>query len=86
MYTLAVTGVLHANTARSVEAYMFMYKLIQKAVYEWFTVQHPMHGGCPCGDHAQQKLTQVKRKGWSVVEVVLSHSDVDGRCHWKVQH
>ena len=43
MYTLAVTGVVHANTACSANLHVH----VQKVVYAWFTVQHLQHGGFP---------------------------------------
>ena len=41
----------------------------------------------PCGGHAQQELTPVNRRGLPVVELVLSHGNVDNgsdRWHGKV--
>ena len=83
MYTLAVTGVQHGTFCRGLHVIYMSY--VQAKTESCIRMVH-----CTtlkawrlfqCGDHAHQELTQVKRKGWSVVELVLFHSDDDGRCH-----
>ena len=57
-------------------------------VYKWLTAQHPKHEGCLMW---RPRIAGVDtgrlsaRNEWSVVELVLSHGDVDGRCHCKVR-